>query len=100
MAKIQASKALQLAANHAIQILGSYGLQEDRRYTQILADAAGGCIAGGTEEVHRRVIFNKMMREHASQRAAKYTLQKKEPAPRTPKKTLPKPGPVDVFTPL
>ena len=80
MAKIQAAKALHLAASHAIQILGSYGLQENRRYAQILSDALGGCIAGGTEEVHRRVIFNNMMREQARQGTYHRSKQSKAPS--------------------
>lgn len=45
----------------AVQLFGSYGIQKGSMLTESLLDNLAASIAGGTEEVHRKVIFQSML---------------------------------------
>lgn len=42
---------------------GNFGVQKETGLMQVLNDSICGSIAGGTEEIHRNVIFANMLRE-------------------------------------
>lgn len=48
---------------NAISCYGSYGIQRNVGLMRVLNDSMGGSIAGGTEEIHRNMIFGKMIRD-------------------------------------
>ncbi len=55
-AKMHASSQAFSTIEHAIKIFGSYGIQEGS-VGDMLTSAMAGCIAGGTEEIHREAIY-------------------------------------------
>ena len=50
-------------SENAIKCYGSYGVQQELGLMRLMADSVCGSIAGGTEEVHRNLIFSKLLRE-------------------------------------
>ena len=50
-------------AEQAMKCYGSYGVQKELGLMQILNDSMCASIAGGTEEIHRNVIFSYLLRE-------------------------------------
>jgi isovaleryl-CoA dehydrogenase len=65
MAKMYAARILTDVATNAIQVYGSYGIQPETGFTQALLDGIAATIAGGTEEIHRSVIYGKMLRQYS-----------------------------------
>lgn len=63
--KLFAIRALMDSVVDAIQICGSYGVQEDFGLFQVWLDAICSSIAGGTEEAHRLVIMRELVLEYA-----------------------------------
>lgn len=64
--KLTAQQAGISAATNAILVCGSYGLQDEAQLYSALLDGVTGAVGGGTEEAHRLVIFNEMVRSHRS----------------------------------
>ena len=64
--KIAAQNAAIQGAINAMLVCGSYGLQDEAQLYSVLLDGMAGAIGGGTEEAHRMVIFNEMVRAHAA----------------------------------
>ena len=62
--KLTAQQAGIRAATNAILVCGSYGLQDEAQLYSALLDGVTGAVGGGTEEAHRLVIFNEMVRSH------------------------------------
>ena len=56
MAKLYASEASSLAANHAVQVFGGYGYCREYPVERRLRDAKITEIYEGTSEIHRLVI--------------------------------------------
>ena len=46
-------------------VCGSDGLQDESQLSAALLDGVTGAVGGGTEEAHRIIIFNEMVRSHA-----------------------------------
>lgn len=61
--KSYGANALSEAAINAIKIFGSYGIVENP-ISELLASSVAACIAGGTEEMHREVIYLELYREY------------------------------------
>lgn len=51
-----------------LEVYGSYGLQEDARIFGYLGDALCATVAGGTAEVHKRVVFGELLLDRARSR--------------------------------
>ncbi len=64
LVKMYAAHILTETATNAVQIYGSYGLQEGIGFTEALLDGIAATIAGGTEEIHRSVIYEQMLRQY------------------------------------
>lgn len=62
--KLKAIQNVKEFCLNAISCYGSYGVQKEAGLIRVLNDSMGGSIAGGTEEIHRNMIFAKMLREH------------------------------------
>lgn len=62
--KLKAIQNVREFCQNAISCYGSYGIQREVGLIRVLNDSMGGSIAGGTEEIHRNMIFSKMLREH------------------------------------
>lgn len=82
--KIVAIRQVIEFANQAMKCYGSYGVQKETGLMQVLNDSMCASIAGGTEEVHRHVIFSSMLRNNVLQAKPKLTTEiskeQKEPA--------------------
>jgi len=61
--KLKAIDNVRSFCQNAISCYGSYGIQKNVGLMRVLSDSMGGSIAGGTEEIHRNMIFGKMIRE-------------------------------------
>jgi isovaleryl-CoA dehydrogenase len=62
--KLTAQQAGIRAATNAMLVGGSYGLQDEAQLSSALLDSVTGAVGGGTEEAHRLVIFNEMVKSH------------------------------------
>lgn len=62
VSKLYAAKTTMQVATNAIQVYGSYGMQRELSLTELLLDGIGASIAGGTEETHRKVIYQQALR--------------------------------------
>jgi isovaleryl-CoA dehydrogenase len=60
--KLQAMRMGVAAGLDAIQVCGSYGLQESSRLPMAMLDGLAGTIGGGTEEAQRSIVFAEMLR--------------------------------------
>jgi alkylation response protein AidB-like acyl-CoA dehydrogenase len=61
--KMTAARAAMDSVTDAMQVCGSYGVQEDAELFPMLADSLCGTIAGGTEEAHRLVIMRELVKD-------------------------------------
>ncbi|HIJ37582.1 MAG TPA: acyl-CoA/acyl-ACP dehydrogenase [Rhodospirillaceae bacterium] len=61
VAKLYAANAFLNASATVMKIFGSHGYQVDDEIGHMVMDAVGASIAGGTEEVHRKVIFQQLL---------------------------------------
>jgi isovaleryl-CoA dehydrogenase len=61
--KMYAARCAIEAALDAMQICGSYGLQEDAELLPLMLDGLCLTVAGGTEEAHRLVIMRELVKE-------------------------------------
>jgi alkylation response protein AidB-like acyl-CoA dehydrogenase len=61
--KMTAVRYTMEAVTDAMQVCGSYGVQEEAGLYPMLLDALCGTIAGGTEEAHRLVIMRELVRD-------------------------------------
>jgi isovaleryl-CoA dehydrogenase len=61
--KMYATRSAMDAVTDAIQVCGSYGLQDEAQLYHGLLDGLCGTIAGGTEEAHRLVIMRELVRQ-------------------------------------
>lgn len=68
--KMFAMRAAMDSVTDAMQLCGSYGVQEDAGLYQMWLDALCVTIAGGTEEAHRMVIMQELVREFTEQATA------------------------------
>jgi alkylation response protein AidB-like acyl-CoA dehydrogenase len=64
--KVTAQNAVMKAATNAMLVCGSYGLQDESQLSSALLDGVTGAVGGGTEEAHRIIIFNEMVKSHAA----------------------------------
>ena len=71
--KIVAIRQVIEFANQAMKCYGSYGVQKETGLMQVLNDSMCASIAGGTEELHRNVIFSHMLRNNVLQAKPKLT---------------------------
>ena len=62
--KLKAVENVREFCKNAIFCYGSYGIQKEVGLMRVLNDSMGGSIAGGTEEIHRNMIFAKMIRQY------------------------------------
>ena len=58
-------------AEQAIKCYGSYGVQQEVGLMRLMSDSLCASIAGGTEEIHRNVIFSKMVRANVNYQQSK-----------------------------
>ena len=75
LGKMYGARILMEAGINAAQIYGSYGIQEGTGFTEALLDGISATIAGGTEEVHRSVIYGQMLLQY---RRSRYRSNKKK----------------------
>ncbi|MEV2218664.1 acyl-CoA dehydrogenase family protein [Nocardia vinacea] len=68
--KMTSMRACMDAVTDTIQVCGSYGVQEEAGLYQMWLDAVCVSIAGGTEEAHRLVIMQELVRDFAMRAAA------------------------------
>ena len=61
--KMYAVRSAMETATDAMQVCGSYGLQEDAQLYPVLLDTLCATVAGGTEEAHRLVIMRELVKE-------------------------------------
>ena len=47
----------------AMRVMGNYGYRRENYYERLLRDAIGLLFAGGTAEIHKRVIWDSMVKE-------------------------------------
>ena len=59
-------------AEHGMKCYGSYGVQKEIGLMRLMSDSLCASIAGGTEEVHRNVIFAKMLRGNVNHKQSKH----------------------------
>ena len=60
LVKAGAARMAEHVFREAIALCGSYGLLESRRYAEYLHDALCASVAGGTPEMHRRIVFDSL----------------------------------------
>jgi len=58
-------------AEQGMKCFGSYGVQRSTGLMRLMSDSICASIAGGTEEIHRNVIFSKMLRENVNHKQHK-----------------------------
>ena len=63
MAKLTASESAMWVADEAVQIFGGYGYMRDYPVEQIMRDAKGTEIYGGTNEIMRVVMAREILRK-------------------------------------
>ena len=63
MAKLTASESAMWVADEAVQIFGGYGYMRDYPVEQIMRDAKGTEIYGGTNEIMRVVMAGEILRK-------------------------------------
>nr|VFJ61510.1 MAG: Acyl-CoA dehydrogenase [Candidatus Kentron sp. FW] len=63
ISKIFSTNAYNEVVTHMLKVCGSHGYQEQDDIGRLLLDSVGMVIAGGTDEVHRKVIFQEMLME-------------------------------------
>lgn len=68
LAKYHAADAAVAVFRSLIETYGSRGLQADKRLGHYLNDALCATIAGGTREMHKRVLFDQLMLDRARSR--------------------------------
>lgn len=61
--KIFVSNSLVAISQEALRIFGINGFKKNDMLTQLLIDSLAFTVAGGTEEIHRKVILNQTLRE-------------------------------------
>ena len=61
--KMYAVRSAMETAVDAMQVCGSYGLQDDAQLYPVLLDTLCATVAGGTEEAHRLVIMRELVKE-------------------------------------
>jgi alkylation response protein AidB-like acyl-CoA dehydrogenase len=68
LAKYHAMESAAQVFKAMIEVHGSYGVQVDARLGEYLADALCASIAGGTREIHKRVLFDQLVLDRARAR--------------------------------
>jgi len=59
----------------AMRVMGNYGYRRDNYYERLLRDAIGLLFAGGTAEIHKRVIWDSMVKESKNENTKRENLK-------------------------
>ena len=62
--KMYSSEIFHESSLSAMRVLGNYGYRRENYYERLLRDAIGLLFAGGTTEIHKRVIWDSLLSEY------------------------------------